>query len=176
MRATLILGGARSGKSRYAERLALAASSRPIYLATSRPWDDDHRARIRRHQADRGPEWHTIEEPLALSRVGVEGRVIVVDCLTLWLTNYFADLNQDGAACLAAARAEIDRALSLDNRWLFVSNELGQGLHAPTEAGRKFTDLQGFVNQYVASRANDVVLMVAGIPLYVKGQEPGGRS
>ena len=95
MDVTLILGGARSGKSRYAERLALAASERPIYLATSRIWDEDHHARIRRHQQDRGPQWETIEEEKELSSVSAKGRVIVVDCVTLWLTNYFTEKEWD---------------------------------------------------------------------------------
>jgi adenosylcobinamide kinase/adenosylcobinamide-phosphate guanylyltransferase len=173
MNLTLIIGGARSGKSSYAERLARRLSPFPIYLATSRLWDADHQARIRRHQRERGPEWQTIEEPLLLSTVGVQERVIVVDCVTLWLTNYFVDLKQDIEACLERAREEFAKALCLDNDWLFVSNELGQGLHAPSEAGRKFSDLQGFVNQHIAARADNVAWMVAGIPVYAKGQEPG---
>ncbi len=99
--------------------------------------------------------------------------MIVVDCVTLWLTNYFVDLKQDIDACLARARGEFARLLKLENDWLFVSNEVGQCLHAPTESGRKFTDLQGFMNQHIAAHADNVALMVAGIPLYVKGQAPG---
>jgi adenosylcobinamide kinase/adenosylcobinamide-phosphate guanylyltransferase len=91
MATTLILGGARSGKSRYAEGLALTRCTRPLYLATSRIWDDDHRARIERHRNDRGPEWETIEVEKYLSQVDVGGRTIVVDCVTLWLTNFFVD-------------------------------------------------------------------------------------
>ncbi len=174
MNRTLILGGARSGKSRYAEKLALARSERPLYLATSRAWDDDHRARIARHQSDRGDRFETLEEEKHLSAHEVEGRVVVVDCVTLWLTNFFVDEKQDVERCLALARSEMDRALAKDTSWIFVSNELGQGLHAPTEAGRKFTDLQGFVNQYIAARVDVVTLLVAGIPLHVKGQPTEG--
>jgi adenosylcobinamide kinase / adenosylcobinamide-phosphate guanylyltransferase len=172
MTATLILGGARSGKSRYAQRLALALTDRPIYLATSRPWDHEHQARIARHVRDRGPEWRTIEAPTGFGGTGLVGEVIVVDCVTLWLTNLFVDAGTDTDECLTQARAEIERALAVPNTWIFVSNEIGQGVHAETESGRRFVDLQGFVNQYLAERADAVTLMVAGIPLHVKGAPP----
>lgn len=168
MSVTLVLGGARSGKSSYAEREARRLSAEPIYLATSRLWDEVHQQRIARHRADRGSEWTTVEVPLELSALRKTGRVVVVDCVTLWLTNYFCDLNRDVDACLQAAQREFERAVELDNTWLFVSNELGQGLHAATEAGRKFTDLQGFMNQFIAARAQRVVMLVAGIPVEIK--------
>lgn len=173
MTPTLILGGARSGKSRYAEHLALELTDRPIYLATSRPWDEGHLARIRRHQKDRGPEWRTVEEPTTLALAELAREVVVVDCVTLWLTNLFTDSGHDLDRSLRAARLALDAALLQDTQWLFVSNELGMGVHAETEAGRTFADLQGFVNQYLASRAASVCLMVAGIPTYVKGAAPG---
>ena len=87
---TLITGGARSGKSSYAQRLALERSDRPVYLATSRVWDQEHRLRIERHRADRGPQWETVEEPKNLSRRDFRGRTVVVDCVTLWCTNFFS--------------------------------------------------------------------------------------
>lgn len=167
---TLILGGARSGKSRFAEELALKWSKNPVYVATSRIWDDDHRARIERHKRDRGAEWETIEEEKYLSQIPVTGRVVVVDCVTLWLTNYFVDAKQDHEAALDALRSEFDRTVTLKNHFIFVSNEIGQGVHAHTESGRKFTDAQGFINQHIAARANRVVLMVAGIPVDVKNE------
>lgn len=170
MSVTLIIGGARSGKSRYAGRLARDLTDRPVYLATSRPWDDEHRARIDRHIRDRGPEWRTIEEPERLGSTGLANEVVVVDCVTLWLANFFADRDQDVERCFAEARAELDRALEQSNTWIFVSNELGQGIHATTRAGRRFVDLQGFTNQYLAERASTVVLMVAGIAHPVKGR------
>ncbi len=172
MTITLIVGGARSGKSRYAEILAKSLTDHPVYVATSRPWDDDHQARIERHKRDRGPEWETIEEELRLSSLEVRRRVVVVDCVTLWLTNFFVDHGQQLDDCLNAARAELDRTFAVDNDWIFVSNEVGQSLHPPTEAGRKFTDLQGFINQHIASRADRVALVVTGIPLFVKGEQP----
>lgn len=167
---TLIIGGARSGKSRFAEKLALKWSKNPVYVATSRIWDDDHRARIERHRLDRGPMWQTIEEEKNLSQMRVTGRVVVIDCVTLWLTNFFIDEKQDHEAALAAIRREFDRTVELTNHFIFVTNEIGQGVHAHTESGRKFTDVQGFINQHIAARSNRVVLMVAGIPVDVKNE------
>jgi adenosylcobinamide kinase/adenosylcobinamide-phosphate guanylyltransferase len=165
----LILGGARSGKSRHAQQIALRLTPSPVMLATSRPWDADHAARIARHRADRGPEWSTVEEETAIARADLAGRVIVVDCVTLWLSNFFADAKWDAAAAQQAARAELGRVLAIDATWIFVSNELGMSPHAATESARKFVDVHGFVNQEIAARADAVVLMVAGIPLAVKG-------
>jgi len=165
----LILGGARSGKSRYAQGLALARSDSPVYLATSRRWDDDHAARIARHKADRDARWTTVEEETSLSRVDLAGRVVVVDCLTLWLTNLFHDADYDFAATQERALGEIDALLARKSEWLLVSNEVGMGVHAETPIGRKFCDLQGTLNQHVAARVAAVTLMVAGIPLAVKG-------
>ena len=167
----LVLGGARSGKSRYAATVAKALSASPVMLATSRIFDADHGARIARHRADRGPEWTTIEEEKSIARPELAGRVVVVDCATLWLTNLFLDASQDVAETDAAARAELDRLAAIDATWIFVSNELGMAPHAATESGRKFVDLQGFLNQAIAARAEAVTLMVAGIPLPAKGGE-----
>ena len=172
MSATLVLGGARSGKSRHAQALARALSPHPVYVATSRVWDADHAARIERHRRERGPEWRTIECELELASLELRGEVAVIDCVTLWLSNFFADLGSDVEPSLARARAQIDQLAALDATLIVVSNELGQGLHAPTELGRKFTDLQGLVNQHIAARAENVAWMVAGIPCYVKGRAP----
>lgn len=165
----LVLGGARSGKSRHAARMALERSPAPVYLATSRRYDDDHAARIARHQADRGSEWTTIEESTAIARPELAGRVVVVDCVTLWLTNLCGDHAWDVPAALATARQEWDRVRAIDATWLFVSNELGMAPHAATESARKFVDAQGLLNQEIAARAEVVVLTVAGLPLVVKG-------
>jgi adenosylcobinamide kinase/adenosylcobinamide-phosphate guanylyltransferase len=165
----LVLGGARSGKSRHAQRMALDRSGAPVMLATSRPFDDDHAARIARHKADRGPEWTTIEEGVAIARPEVAGRVVVVDCVTLWLTNLCIGAKWDTAAAHASARAELARAFAIDATWIFVSNELGMAPHPATESARKFVDVQGFLNQEIAARADAVILMVAGVPLAVKG-------
>ena len=166
----LVLGGARSGKSGYAQRAAEALSPAPVMLATSRPWDADHAARIARHRADRGPTWTTIEEETNLARPELAGRVVVVDCVTMWLTNLFADAQWNPEVAMVEARARLELAFDIDADWIVVSNELGMAPHAPTEVGRKFVDAQGFVNQYIASRSDRVILMVAGLPLVVKGQ------
>jgi adenosylcobinamide kinase/adenosylcobinamide-phosphate guanylyltransferase len=171
---TLVLGGTRSGKSRYAQQLARQLSERPLYVATSRPWDADHQARIARHQRERGPEWRTVECEIELDALPLDGEVAVIDCVTLWLTNLFSDADLE--RCLARARAIIDRLTEPRAQLLLVSNELGQSLHAPTELGRKFVDLQGLVNQHIAARAQNVAWMVAGIASYVKGAAPEGGA
>jgi adenosylcobinamide kinase/adenosylcobinamide-phosphate guanylyltransferase len=167
----LVLGGARSGKSRYAQGVAQALTPSPVMLATSRLRDDDpdHAARIARHKADRGPEWTTFEEPMDLAKPELAGRVVVVDCATLWLTNLFAAADWKAEPALAAALATLDRVADIDATWIVVSNELGLAPHAATELGRKFVDTQGFLNQALAARAHAVTLMVAGLPLAVKG-------
>jgi len=163
-----ISGGQRSGKSRYAQELALQLSPYPVYLATSRPWDDDHRRRIARHVADRDARWLTLEEEKYLSRLHLAGRTVVLDCVTLWLTNFFTDTNYDVEETLRQVREEFDRLLLQDCTLLVISNEIGMGLHAPTGAGRKFADLQGWLNQHIAQRADHAIFMVSGLPLVVK--------
>ena len=167
----LVLGGVRSGKSRYAARVARELTESPVMLATSRIFDADHAERIARHRADRGPEWTTIEEETAIARKDLAGRVVVVDCATLWLTNLYLDAKSDAGAAHEAARAELARLDAIDATWIFVSNELGMAPHAATHAARKFVDVQGFMNQELAAAADGVTLMVAGLPLPVKGGE-----
>jgi adenosylcobinamide kinase/adenosylcobinamide-phosphate guanylyltransferase len=173
MSLTLVLGGARSGKSRFAQSRALerarARGERPLYVATSRRWDDDHAARIERHRRDRGPEWDAVEAERRLSALPLGGRSVVVDCVTLWLTNLCADNGWDCEAARAEAEVEIDELAAIDAELILVSNELGMAPHASTEVGRKFVDAQGFLNQFIAARAHEVVLTVAGLPLWVKG-------
>jgi adenosylcobinamide kinase / adenosylcobinamide-phosphate guanylyltransferase len=172
---TLVLGGTRSGKSRHAQKLACALTERPLYVATSRVWDAAHAERIARHQRDRGPEWRTLECERDLDQLPLDDEVAVIDCVTLWLTNFFTDEDSDVERCLARARAIVDRLAQRRAQLILVSNELGQSLHAPTELGRKFVDLQGLVNQHIAARADNVAWLVAGIAQYVKGRAPDGR-
>ena len=169
---TLVTGGQRSGKSGYAQRLALSLSARPVYLATSRVWDEEHRRRIARHQADRGPEWTNIEEEKFLSRHDLAGRVVVVDCVTLWSTNFFFDNRADVELSLHQIKEEFTRLTEQDAYFIFVTNEIGLGGVSENEIQRKFTDLQGWVNQFVAARADEVVLMVSGIPVRIKNLQP----
>ncbi len=164
----LITGGARSGKSKYAERLALTLSPNPVYLATSRIWDEEFRQRVIRHQADRAPEWTNIEEDKELSRHSLSGRVVLIDCVTLWCTNFFFDLDSNVEKSLEAIKQEFERFVKQDATFIFVTNEIGMGGTSENLIQRKFTDLQGWANQYIANRADKVVLMVSGIPLVVK--------
>lgn len=168
-RIILITGGARSGKSGYAEKLALSLSDAPVYLATARIWDEEFRERVRRHQARRGPQWTNIEEEKQLSRHDLSGRVVLVDCLTLWATNFFFDLESDVDRALAALQEELDRFTQQDATFIFVTNEIGMGGTSDNAIQRRFTDLQGWMNQYAAARADEVILMVSGIPVKIKG-------
>lgn len=167
-RIILITGGARSGKSSRAESLALSLASNPVYLATARIWDEEFRERVRKHQARRGPQWTNLEEEKVLSRCEVAGRVVLVDCLTLWATNFFYDLEGDVDKTLEAMKAEFDRFTAQDATFIFVTNEIGLGGTSDNALQRRFTDLQGWMNQYAASRADEVELMVSGIPVKIK--------
>ncbi len=169
----LITGGARSGKSSYASWLARQLSPSPVYVATAKAYDDSEFAeRIRRHQQERGPEWTNFEEQRAVSQLPLAGRVVVVDCITLWLTNFFGDTGYAVDPALALFKTEIDALLLLPAQLLVVTNEIGMGVHAETAIGRRFTDLQGWANQYVASQADAVTLLVSGIPVPIKRPAP----
>ena len=163
----LITGGQRSGKSSHAERLALSLSDNPVYVATAHVWDEEFRERVRRHQERRGPQWTNIEEEKYLSRHDLTGRVAVIDCVTLWLTNFFFE-NQDVDKTLQAVKEEFDRFTARDATYIFVTNEIGSGGVSVDAVQRRFTDLQGWMNQYIASRADEVILMVSGLPVTVK--------
>lgn len=163
----LITGGQRSGKSRYAEQLALSLTDNPVYLATAHIWDDEFRERVRIHQERRGPQWTNIEEERQLSRHDVTGRVVVIDCVTLWLTNYFFETS-DVSQTLETVKAEFDRFTSQDATFIFVTNEIGSGGVSDNAVQRRFTDLEGWMNQYIASHADEVVLMVSGISVKIK--------
>ena len=174
----LITGGARSGKSRYAEELALSLSENPVYVATAHIWDNEFRERVRIHQARRGPEWTNIEEEKELSRHDLTGRVAVIDCVTLWCTNYFfeqqvghASQRDNVDSALEALKNEFDKFTAHDATFIFVTNEIGMGGISENAVQRKFTDLQGWMNQYVASQADEVILMVSGIPIKVKSDK-----
>jgi adenosylcobinamide kinase/adenosylcobinamide-phosphate guanylyltransferase len=163
-----ITGGERSGKSAFAQGLALRLTPHPAYLATARRWDGDFEKRIARHQAERDARWENLEEEVTISKVRTTRSVIVLDCVTLWLANLYADHQYDTEAALAFAQAELNRAFAQTVTWIVVSNEIGMGVHAATEAGRKFVELQGWVNQYIASRADEAYLMVSGLSLKIK--------
>ena len=173
-RRTLILGGARSGKS--ARALALAqASGRPVTVvvtARSDPADAEWQARIARHRRERPAHWHTVEAPLALPdvlRAQAREHLVLVDCLTLWLSNVLLaghDPEQEGKRLLDALVAGPEQVI-------LVSNEVGLGVVPEHALGRAFRDAQGWLNQQVAARVDRVELVVAGIPLCIKDEEVG---
>lgn len=171
-RIILITGGARSGKSSYAEKRALEltaqAAQGPVYLATARVWDEEFRDRIARHQARRGPQWTNLEEEKQLSRHDLAGRVVLVDCLTLWATNFFTDMDGDTDRALEALKQEFDALTAQEATFLLVTNEIGMGGTSDNALQRHFTDLQGWMNQYAAEKADEVILMVSGIPVKIK--------
>ena len=165
----LVTGGQRSGKSHFAQETALKQSESPVYLATARIWDDDFKERVSRHKKDRGGNWETIEIPVHISGASVSGRTVLLDCITLWLTNLFFDnkqLKTDGI--LDLAKKEFEKLIQQDAGFIIVTNEIGMGVHAENEVARKFTDLQGWMNQYLASLADEVTLMISGIPVKIK--------
>lgn len=171
----LLLGGARSGKSRHALEQARQAGGSVAFLATARAVDGDMAARIARHRAERPTGWATIEEPHDVPAAGRRAArshdLVVVDCVTVWVSNLM-ERGDDDAQVLAAvddlAKMLRERLLSV----ILVSNEVGQGVHPPTELGRRFRDLLGVVNQRLAAAADRVTLMVAALPLTVKDTPP----
>ena len=170
----LITGGQRSGKSRYAEELALSLSDHPVYVATAHIWDEEFRQRVLRHQERRGPQWTNIEEERELSRYNLTGQVAVIDCITLWCTNFFFDRNKPDNEqptvdeALKLLKEEFNRFTNQDATLIFVTNEIGAGGVSTDVIQRRFTDLQGWMNQYVAQKADEVILMVCGIPVKIK--------
>ena len=164
----MITGGARSGKSSYAEQLALSLSPTPVYLATARVWDEEFRQRVAKHQERRGPEWTNIEEEKELSKHQLAVRVVLVDCITMWCNNFFFDLNDEVDTTLDAMKQEFLKFTNQDATFIFVTNEIGMGGTSPNDIQRRFTDLQGWFNQFVASKADEVILMVSGIQVKIK--------
>ncbi|RDI09175.1 adenosylcobinamide kinase /adenosylcobinamide-phosphate guanylyltransferase [Pseudomonas fluorescens] len=167
----LILGGARSGKSRLAEKLATDTQLPVTYIATSQPLDGEMNARVVQHRARRPTQWALVEEPLALARVlrenAAHGQCLLVDCLTLWLTNL---LMLDDPEQLSAEReALLDCLAALPGEIIFVSNETGMGVVPLGELTRRYVDEAGWLHQALAERCQRVVLTVAGLPLTLKG-------
>ena len=163
-----ITGGVRSGKSRFAQDMALRLSAEPVYVATAKVMDEEFALRVRRHQEERGPQWTSIEQDRHIASLPLHNRTVVIDCVTLWLSGFFEEDGGDVERSLAAFRQEIDQIAGMEGTFIIISNELGMGLHAETAMGRRFTDLQGWANQYVASCAGQVIFMVSGLPLYLK--------
>jgi adenosylcobinamide kinase / adenosylcobinamide-phosphate guanylyltransferase len=168
VRSLLILGGARSGKSAYAQTLAETHSSERIYLATGMPGDEEMAARIARHRADRGSGWTTLEEPLEIASTlagqARPGRVMLVDCLTLWLSNLMLAGRSPGAEIVALGEA----IHSLAGPAIVVSNEVGMGIVPDNRLGREFRDWQGRANREIAGACDAVIFVAAGLPVQLK--------
>lgn len=175
-RIILITGGQRSGKSMYAEKLALSLSDHPVYMATAHIWDDEFRERVTMHKKRRSSNWTNIEEEKHLSTHLIYNKVVVIDCITLWCTNFFYDRNKPEQQqptvdeALEAIKKEFDKFTQQEATFIFVTNEIGSGGVSDSIVQRRFTDLVGWMNQYVAQRADDVVLMVSGIPVEIKSK------
>lgn len=170
---TLVTGGARSGKSRLAERLVIGTGRPRHYIATAQAWDDEMRARITAHQLDRGADWLTHEAPREVGAVLASvpaGDVVLLDCATLWLTNVVLA----EADVAAEALALLDALTSCRAPVVVVSNEVGWGIVPENALARAFRDHQGRLNQQIAARAGLVVGVMAGLPLVLKGALPGG--
>jgi adenosylcobinamide kinase/adenosylcobinamide-phosphate guanylyltransferase len=177
---TLILGGARSGKSRYAQQLAVEYGQRVLYVATAEAGDEEMIERIADHRRSRPSNWETLEAPrqagAAVAALPRPYEVILLDCLTLLASNLIVPLSEPygEAAAITALQPEVDGLLEAYHAgpaaWIIVSNEVGLGLVPPYPLGRAYRDALGWANQRLAAQADEVILMVAGIPLKVKGQ------
>jgi adenosylcobinamide kinase/adenosylcobinamide-phosphate guanylyltransferase len=169
---TLVLGGVRSGKSRYAQQLA-EQSRHVVFVATAKITDDEMRVKIDRHREERPKEWLTVEEPLELAKElaqhDLDCEVIVVDCLTIFAANLLEAEGENGAAIEGRVEALCDALRAIRCSVVLVSNEVGSGVVPAYPLGRRYRDLLGEINQRVARVADDVVLMVAGLPLALKG-------
>ncbi|HTU46992.1 MAG TPA: bifunctional adenosylcobinamide kinase/adenosylcobinamide-phosphate guanylyltransferase [Bryobacteraceae bacterium] len=169
---TLVLGGVRSGKSRWAQELA-AKAARVAYVATAQPLDAEMVEKIRRHREERPNHWQTFEEPLELGRVIVEHAaafdVMLVDCLTVFVANLQGTAESDPFCTARRIKDFLEALRALPASAVLVSNEVGSGVVPPYPAGRKFRDALGELNQRVAAIADNVVLLVAGLPLALKG-------
>ena len=179
MKLTFILGGARSGKSAYAQRLAEETGKPVTFIATAQALDDEMSARIQKHRAERPVNWVTLEVPLAISAhtKQIKSEVVILDCITLLVSNLVMQFVQEDlvneAPFKLAVQKEVEELVvamrGQERDWIIISNELGLGLVPPYQMGRVYRDWLGWANQRLAREANKVILMVAGIPMIVKG-------
>lgn len=165
----MVTGGQRSGKSEFAEQLALSHTTVPVYVATAQVHDAEMRDRVAKHQQRRADRWLTIEEPLHLSSVLVDDKVVLIDCVTLWATNMFFNCGDDVDVALARLKEEFDAFTSQDSVFIFVTNEIGLGGTSENVMQRRFTDLQGAINRHIADKAHSVYFVISGIAMKIKG-------
>lgn len=166
-----ITGGARSGKSSFAERLAAETDGRRAYVATAQALDEEMASRIAKHRLDRGDAWDTYEEPLAvaelLGKLSARYAVVLLDCLTLWLSNVMAHVDTDGNV-VERAEELLGAVRSFPGTCIIVSNEVGLGIVPDNALARKFRDMAGMINQNMALAADEVYFTAAGIPIRIK--------
>ncbi len=165
---TFVIGGSRSGKSSFALERASAISGSKVFIATAQAFDDEMKERIERHKLERSAEWHTFEEPISIARLiagsGNDHDVILVDCLTLWISN----LMMNDADIDAEIGSFISAASGCNSSLFVVSNEVGMGIVPDNALSRKFRDYAGLLNRRTAEIADEVYLVTAGIPLKIK--------
>lgn len=165
---TYITGGERSGKSSFGQRLALEKSNNPVYLATAEIMDSDFENRVNRHKQERDERWTTVEESVYLTNHNLHDKTVLLDCVTLWLYNIYYRNNQEVNIALKFAKSEWETFAKQEFNLIAISNELGMGVHGTTAEIRKFVELQGWMNQFIAEKANEAYLMVSGIPVKIK--------
>ena len=165
----MVTGGQRSGKSVFAERLALSMSARPVYLATARVLDEEMRKRVEIHKQRREGHWRNLESPLYINEnIFKDTDVVLMDCLTLWATNWFFELGEQIEGPLIEMKRQLEAAIYTGATFVIVTNEIGFGGVSGNAMQRRFADLQGYLNQFVAEKADDVYLTVSGIPVKIK--------
>lgn len=165
----MVTGGQRSGKSVFAEQLALKMSSRPAYLATARVMDEEMRRRVEIHKKRRQLSWRNLEAPLTVEELTFHAdETILVDCLTMWATNWLFEKNENLDSALSELKHQFDLLMQTGASMIIVTNEIGLGGVSPNALQRKFADMQGAINQYVASVSDEVYMLISGIPVKIK--------
>ena len=173
----LITGGIRSGKSRYALSLAQKITGQKIFIATAQPMDESMTARIKKHREERGDGFITVEEPLYLAKamkaIPQDSEAVLIDCLTLWVNNLFYYFKDDYSKVRQQFDLFLEVLISPPAQLIIVTNEIGLGVTPENESARKFIDELGLINQGVAHISNEVILMVAGLPQFIKSPTSG---
>lgn len=168
-RIVMVTGGQRSGKSVFAEKLALSMSPCPVYLATAMVMDEEMRQRVEIHKQRRLLKWRNLEAPFGIEDLTIShDETVLLDCLTKWATNWLFKKKESPDEALSELKRQFDILVSSGASIIIVTNEIGLGGVSQNPLQRKFTDLQGMINQYVASRADEVYMLVSGIPLKIK--------